>query len=227
DLYRKYKPFAPLLSLPDRKMASLEKLLSLPEREFSSGKECISIYREYVKQFALRLALKEDWSAEKDSCSPALFGHNREDLLGLSGVTSLLSLFQLSEDRGDFLSASVTEAEKRQLCLVFSYALPFPALAFVRFPGGSFSLSGHEAAFCFDICEKGLPLYYTNYKEYDYIPTEDTAMPKSLSRFLDKSLRVSCKPENCRTWFPCSDDFLSSPEKIGEFLRHFFRYLFS
>ena len=32
---------------------------------------------------------------------------------------------------------------------------------------------------------------------YDYIPSEDTAMPKSISSFLDRSLRHPAAPENC------------------------------
>ena len=34
-----------------------------------------------------------------------------------------------------------------------------------------------------------LKQYYSNYKDYDYIPSEDTAIPKTLSACMDKKLR--------------------------------------
>lgn len=50
--------------------------------------------------------------------------------------------------------------------------------------------------------------YYRNYKDYDYLPAEDTAIPKVLSACMDKKLRKAAKKETCYTWFACTEAFL-------------------
>ena len=44
-----------------------------------------------------------------------------------------------------------------------------------------------------------LKYFYSNYKDYYYLPQEDMAIHKSLATFVDKDFREKAKPENCYT----------------------------
>ena len=42
-----------------------------------------------------------------------------------------------------------------------------------------------------------LKYYYSNYKDYYYLPTEDTAIHKSVAFYVDKNFRTQAKAANC------------------------------
>ena len=46
-------------------------------------------------------------------------------------------------------------------------------------------------------------------------------MPRQLSQYMDKSLRIPATPETCYTWFPCSEAFLNNPEKQAQYLKKY------
>ncbi len=52
------------------------------------------------------------------------------------------------------------------------------------------SVNGYEARMLVHLKEEGkLRQYYRNYKDYEFIPGEDMPMPKSITRYMDKSLK--------------------------------------
>ena len=57
-------------------------------------------------------------------------------------------------------------------------------------------------------------------KDYEFIPGEDTAMPKSITRYMDKSLKIATTPQTCYTWFNCDEDFLNNEKKQMQYLTH-------
>ena len=38
------------------------------------------------------------------------------------------------------------------------------------------------------------------------------AVPKSISKFMEKGLKKSATRETCYTWFPCTEEFLENEE---------------
>ncbi len=53
------------------------------------------------------------------------------------------------------------------------------------------TVSGYEAKMLVHLNHGKLRQYYRNYKDYEFIPGEDTAMPKSITRYMDKSLQIA------------------------------------
>ena len=47
---------------------------------------------------------------------------------------------------------------------------------------------------------------------------EDMAVPKSISKFMEKGLKKSATRETCYTWFPCTEEFLENEEKQKQYL---------
>ena len=70
-----------------------------------------------------------------------------------------------------------------------------------------FKTDKNEAILRVPIYEAELKYFYSNYKDYYYLPKEDTAIHKSIASFVDKKYREKAKAENCYT------------KKSGQYLR--------
>ena len=119
--------------------------------------------------------------------------HNEEDLLGLGQIFQMLSYLCLY--RGEYKIASCAY-EEDSLLVILKTDTPLPA----EFSNGSklFSLSHRLRAFSplrIFAPQKRLRRYYENYKDYDYLPLEDTAMPKILTSHIEKSFKQTATPQ--------------------------------
>ena len=209
DLYRILKPLKNLLKLSNMKQPELEAFLDLPGRNAADGKECIRLYRLYLK------------SHLETHAREALL-HNQEDLQGLGKIVSLTAYLQLMRGFYQPMDACY-DGEHLLFTLQLAHSLP------TAFSNGttSFDITGESTRVRLAIksLHGQVKHYYPNYKDYEYIPSEDTAMPKSLSACLDKSLRRPAKPETCYTWFECTKAFLQNPNQQLQYLTHSLPYL--
>ena len=73
--------------------------------------------------------------------------------------------------------------------------------------GCYFKAEGSEATLRVPLYETELKYFYSNYKDYYYLPQEDVAIHKSLAEFVDKAHREKATAANCYT------------KKTGQFLR--------
>ena len=82
-----------------------------------------------------------------------------------------------------------------------SLALPtqLPCAVAASFEGCYFSASGTEGLFKVPLYEEELKYFYSNYKDYYYLPTEDIALHKSVASFVDKAHREKAHAYNCYT----------------------------
>lgn len=204
DLYRELKPYKGLLKLSGLKQPDLEAFLGLSARCHADGKDCIRLYREYIKT-------KDEGLAE------TILGHNQEDLMGLGRIFALLAC------RGLYQGAyTVTHCayEDGHLILYLALAHPIPA----RFSNGGegFYLTAEDREVRLRIAaEDGrLKRYYENYRDYDYLPLEDTAIPKVLSSSIDRSRKRPATKETCYTWFSINEAFLQDVRLQTEYIRH-------
>ena len=79
DLYLTLKPLKTLLKLPAMKQPCLEEFLGIKNRIYDNGKECIQLYKDFLK--------KRDHVIADE-----VLGHNLEDVLGLVGRDALVAL---------------------------------------------------------------------------------------------------------------------------------------
>lgn len=211
DLYQTLKPCRNLLKLSRMKQPDLERFLQLPSRLFCDGKEGIRCYKKYLK-------------TQEEELLKELLGHNGEDLTGLGKIMEMLS-YRLLYD-GFYVPANAQIVEET-LLLSFTSPVPFPIL----FSNGNqnfyISGGGASAKLLIPLSNGRLRQYYQDYRNYDYIPSEDTAIPKSLSAYMDKSLRVPARPDTCYTWFPCNETFLADSGRQMQYLKHTLPYLLS
>lgn len=211
DLYQVLKPCKDLLKLPGMKQPDLEVFLHLPSRLFCNGKDGIRCFHKYQK-------------THDTDIMQELLGHNQEDLMGLGSVFCMLSYLCLYTGMYEPVHAEINDD-----LLLLTLRLPHPLPVLFSNGNSQFYITGEADSLRLMIPLTGgrLRQYYANYRDYDYIPTEDTAIPKSLSSYMDRSLRVPARRDTCYTWFCCDEIFLSNTAKQMQYLRHTLPYLLS
>lgn len=211
DLYRELRPLKGLLGFSRMNQPAMEAFLGIAERAYCDGGACIRLY----KQFATK---------KKPEAREIVMGHNREDLLGLGKIFSMLSYLALFEENYEALDCEIQD-DRLAISMEIPHILP------VKFSNHSeeFYIVGQKnrVRLLVKLQNGRLKQYYSNYKDYDYIPSEDTAIPKTLSVCMDKKLRRPARKETCYTWFTVTEDFVQSPLKQKTYLRHCLPYYLS
>ena len=208
DLYQLLKSCQNLFKLTRMKQPDLEKFAGIHNRKYCDGGQCIRLYKNFVK--------KKDMESVK-----VVMGHNEEDLIGLGTIFSLLAYKKLYDGEYHPKQCMILEQE-----LKIIIELPVTVPVNVSCGNSEFylSVSGNEARMLVHLNEGRLRQYYRNYKDYEFIPGEDMAMPKSITRYMDKSLRMAATPQTCYTWFQCDEDFLDNEKKQMQYLTHTLPY---
>lgn len=209
DLFLSLKPLKKLLKLSQMKQPSLEEFLGIRGRIYCDGKDCIQLYKNFIKT-------RDVFTAD------TVLGHNLEDVLGLGKISLMLGYLCLY--KGEY---EITALEPDEEHLLINLKLPTPLPE--QFSNGTdtFYITGRESEVRLIIKSFNgrFRKYYRNYKDYDYLPGEDTAIPKSLSACMDKKLRKSATKDTCYTWFTCTDAFLSNPSQQMDYLSDTLPYL--
>ena len=176
DLYKELKVCRPLLGLSGMKQPDLEIFLRRSPRRFCDGGKCIQLYKAYLYSQGSDLA-------------EIVLGHNREDLIGLGNITSMLGYRALY---GGIYTLSASEKGESYSALL-SLPTPLPVPVSVETDIFSLEASENEARVTIPVANGKLKQYYADYKNYDYIPAEDTAIPRAISQYMDKSLKKTCR----------------------------------
>ena len=203
DLYEHLKPCSVLFRLYHRKQTDLEKLLHI-ERRWPDGKKCARLYLV--------------WQSRRSSaCQEAFLGHNQEDLISLSRLMELLSF--LTFFRGDYICMDARlEEEQVFFTLRLPSSLPFSCTA--GSSGFCLECGERHARVSFSMKEGRLRQYYENYRDYVYLPGEDTAVPRAIGDFLERGIKKPARPETCYTWFSVNAGFLQDQKNQLSFLQH-------
>lgn len=212
DLYQALRPCRKILGLDRLRLTDLEDLLGRPRDHKISGRKCASLYREYI--------LKRQ-SAQAD----LLLAHNRQDLLGMVCAVRALAYpalfggsFHLEGCRLDHDGISADPILSCTLSLESPLPVPFSLDCAPR----PWSIRGadRQAQVDFPLENGCLKMYYKDYKDYYYLPKEDTAVHKSVGTYVDRSHRVAATARTCYTRFPCSLEFMRDTERIEAYVRH-------
>lgn len=209
DLYLTLKPLKTLLKLPAMKQPCLEEFLGIKDRIYDNGKECIQLYKDFMKK-------RDSLMAEE------ILGHNLEDVLGLGRIFEMLGYLCIYDSEYE-----VTYAEADEENVIFVLKLFFSLPAEFSNGNGTFYITGKEKEVKLIVqTEQGrLKQHYKNYKDYYYLPDEDTVIPKALGSGIDKKHRKAATKDTCYTWFNCTEQFLQNPQIQKQYLEHTLPYL--
>lgn len=192
DIYKRVSLCKHFLQLPNCKQTSIEKFLRLNREDKYSGGELIQVYKDYL--------INPTEKQEK-----LLLLHNKDDLKGMLAILPILAY-------GDIFNKPVRATKvqanyyrdlngKKQQELIIRLKLT----SFVPVPLSYHAndcyvtAEGNHAALRVPVYTEELKYFYTNYKEYYYLPLEDVAMHKSVASFVDKEHRIPATAATCYT----------------------------
>lgn len=193
DIYRRISPYKAFLKLPNCKQKTIENFITATVREDAyTGDELIDIYHEYV--------LNHDETKER-----LLLLHNEEDVKGMLEIVAALAvcdLFHLPMKVTKVQANYYKDINQRQCSeIIMNLKLPTALPAEISYGANDcyFSGNGLEGKLRVPIYEGELKYFYSNYKDYYYLPKEDTAIHKSVASFVDKDYRKQATARTCYT----------------------------
>lgn len=203
DYYSLLRPCRQLLNLPGLKQTDLEAFLNFTRISNLTGKDCIKVYRDLIKYRDSSYALP-------------LLEHNLDDLQGLICCCNLTSFLDIMHENCTLISTKCTYED-----LFAELRLPSPVPVPYRwtFENFTFQAKGEIMSVSIHAPDGILKNYYANYKDYYYLPHEQTAVHKSVGTYVDKSRRQPASPDTCYTKFAVTESFLNSPEEIGKYIQ--------
>ena len=247
DIFKSISKLKHILKLENFKQKSIEAFLGLKRDDLYSGGELINIYHSYTKE-------------PEDDLLELLLLHNYEDVLGMIDLLSILSYVHLFHGRFTSVSAAITHAttyekeEVTELILDITPEFPVPKRISHRVSDFYFSAYEQSCKIAIRITCDSLKYFFSNYKDYYFLPDEDMAVHKSVASFVDKEHREQAKAANCYSrhpgsflpqyediitpsfkkeykdkvsYFEVTDTFLNSTELLTAYTRHILYFLAS
>ena len=125
----------------------------------------------------------------------------------------------VSPPRKELRSVVLIQAEKissgtgrRDLLFTFRLEAPVPVPVSKPLEVGYFTLNNALGKLLLPLREDTLYYYFSDYKNYYYLPEEDQAVHKSVAAYVDKQFRQQAKAETC--YIRQEGLFLPQPEEV-------------
>ena len=213
DFYRVFSSNKSFLGVKGLKQKEIEAYLGIFREDEFSGGELIEWYAKYLK-------LRFSKSPEKEEIYNTLLLHNSDDLIGMAKLTKLYNFLQAI---GKLINSDEPldikyEIKDKINIIVFSTVVDFNFIKTTRFSKDDFYLeiicenARNKIILTLDIFETELKLFYKEYKNYYYLPTEDMVIHKSLASFVDKENKTKATAGNCYTKH--KGKFVKIPEEL-------------
>lgn len=192
DIYKRISPYKFFLKLPNCKQKTIEHFLGIHREDMYTGGELIKIYKEYTV------------NPTKEALDLLLL-HNADDMKGMLNIVSILVYHDLFN--GDIRARKVqinsyTDVNgivQKELFMKIHLNTPLPVATSFMSNNCYFTGDGEVAALKVPMYEEELKYFYSNYKDYYYLPEEDLAMHKSVATFVDEDCREKATARNCYT----------------------------
>lgn len=199
DLYKQIYSMKSFFDVPNLKLNTVEKLVGFLRHDRFSGKECIDLYSKYMQKKFFR-------DETKNKEYHLLLQHNMDDLLGTYLAGTILSY----KCRTKCVEQNVCE---NKLELIYSSIISFPFPLKKETPTAILQYEDKHIYVTIPLFCGTLYHFYSDYKNYYYLPFEDTAIHKSVGAFVEKEYREAAKASNCYT--KKEGVFLPLPKEIS------------
>ena len=210
DLFKLIRKRKKFYGLESCSLKSCERFLGIYREDRCNGGELISVYREYL----------QNKDSEKKNL---LLLHNREDIQNLPALFSFLAYENIFQGNVHFQRAeilvrdeiikkncsnqteSTLEIEHSELeetknchtsdkiCLKFSLPSPVPVPLFLAPKNYLLEIKDKSLILTVPLYQGELCYFFKDYKDYEFIPSEDRAVHKSLANMYPKEMREKAK----------------------------------
>ncbi len=215
DLYKILSPVKSMLKLENLKQKTVETYLDIKRDDLYNGGELISVYQSFL-------------TAPSEEAQQLLLLHNHDDMNGLLQLSPMLAFrdFNIGHftwdgyEISDYTSYHGTEGKE----VIFHFTLSSPLPKRISFSKQDFFLGidKNKCSLRIKAYTGELKYFYSDYKNYYYLPAEDTAIHKSVAFYVDKDFRTRAKAANCYSrktgiFLPQFDEIVSPYFKIDYF----------
>lgn len=212
DLYKHAKGLKPLLRLESYNQTSVEHFLGIHRDDIYTGGELIKVYKEYIKN--------GQSSAEHDNNEKLLLLHNFDDICGLIKISSIVSYNNITSKHITYKNIEYTTtysnvcetmqtdnktdsisdmADTAYITLSFSLPDELPVSILLKDEYYVLRAEHSTLKLRLPVITGTLKYFYTNYKDYYYLPYEDTAIHKSVAAYVDSECRIKATKETSYT----------------------------
>lgn len=192
DIYKRVTLCKHFLQLPNCKQTSIEKFLHLDREDKYNGGELIQVYKDFL--------VNPTETSEK-----LLILHNKDDLKGMLNILPILAYGDLFNKpvRATKVQANyyydLNGKKQQELIIRLKLTSSVPVPLSYHANDCYVTAEGNHAALRIPVYTEELKYFYTNYREYYYLPLEDVAMHKSVASFVDKEHRIPATAATCYT----------------------------
>ncbi|MBO4457752.1 MAG: ribonuclease H-like domain-containing protein [Butyrivibrio sp.] len=223
DINKSIRPYKNQLGLLDCKQKTIEMYLGITRADKYDGGKLIPVYASYKKkrsQGALEVLLLHNYEDVKGMFSllPMFLYEKFFKLFRNMPRTSVRTDEPIAEEK--YLRSSDPENvvlpvkakkvqanyyndyegnPKKELFMKLSLPFALPSSLTGHVDDCYFKTDKDEAILRVPLIEAELKYFYSNYKDYYYLPKEDMAIHKSIASFVDKAYREKAKATNCYT----------------------------
>lgn len=192
DIYRRIFPYKAMLHLEHCKQKDIEVFLGIEREDMFHGGELIEVYKKYVEE-------------PSDIAFEALIQHNLDDMKGMLLISPILAYHDLFHSPVKAKKAQANHYadmhgnKKKELIIKINHPAPLPVPLSLHNNGCYYSGEGKSGSLRIPLYEEEMKYFYSNYKDYYYLPAEDTAMHKAVAGYVDKAHRVPAQASTCYT----------------------------
>lgn len=197
DIYKLISPYKAYFPIKSLKLKTLETFLNIHRDDTYDGKQLIKIYVDYMKA-------KFSYDTSQNTLLETLLLHNYEDIVNLLPCCSILfyidwfqkdPIIQDIQLFGDTLIFHL----KHPLAEKILHLYPICSIPAIEAQKNDiyFNSTFSDAKLKVPIYTGELKYFYSNYKDYFYLPKEDTAIHKSVAIYVEKEFREKAKRSNC------------------------------
>lgn len=192
DIYKRINPYRHFLRLANCKQKTLEEFLSIHREDIYSGGELISVYKTYCQ------------TGDEEALS-LLLQHNRDDVYGMIRLLPIISY-------ADFFNEPLTVRKvetnitrdafnkpQKELLISFTIHTALPKPISCNGNNCYFTGRGNEGIIKVPVYMEEMKYFYSDYKNYYYLPNEDMAIHKTVSTFVDPAFRTKATAATCYT----------------------------
>lgn len=190
DVFKEISTIKSLLHLENYKQKTIEKFLDINRDDKFSGGDLINVYYEYVK------------APSEDSLNKLML-HNYEDVTGMMDLMPILSYVELINGQYLIMETAIKPymaidgTTKLELFITLKNDYIVPKRLSSHINEYYININKESTIIRIPIYEGQLKYFYSNYKDYYYLPDEDIAIHKSLAEFVDKDYKEKCRAYNC------------------------------
>lgn len=200
DIYKEIRPFKKILATENLKQVTIERFLTLTRTDTYSGGELIPIYQSYLQT-------KSAPEEEK------LLLHNHDDLLGMPQLSVILNYSSFFKN--PVIEGCKIQFSKETSVLELYFTIPdrqaLPKRILFQSNDIFLNIMETEGFISIPVKNDTLFHFFSDYRNYYYLPNEDMAIHKSVATYVEPANRIKATRNNCYVkkndgFIPCSKE---------------------